>query len=60
MYGNEEAVGEGLRRAGLARNDVFVTTKVWPTDLSARDFRRSAQASLDKLKLVATDDGGGR
>src|SRR3712207_778490 len=30
MYGNEEAVGTGLRDSGVARGEVFVTTKVWP------------------------------
>jgi 2,5-diketo-D-gluconate reductase A len=29
IYGNEEGLGEGLRRAGVARDQVFVTTKIW-------------------------------
>lgn len=52
MYGNEEAVGEGIRASGVARDDIFLTTKVWPDDLSAKDFRRSAEQSLQKLKLA--------
>jgi diketogulonate reductase-like aldo/keto reductase len=55
MYGNEADVGEGLRRSGIARNEVFVTTKVWPTDLAADDFRRSAEQSLKRLKLDHVD-----
>ena len=51
MYGNEEAVGEGIRSSGIAREEVFLTTKVWADDLAAKDFRRSAEQSLKKLKL---------
>jgi hypothetical protein len=29
IYGNEEALGEGVRRSGLRREDVWVTTKLW-------------------------------
>jgi 2,5-diketo-D-gluconate reductase B len=55
MYRNEEAVGEGLRASGVRRDDVFITTKVWSSDLRARDFERSARESLDKLKLDSVD-----
>lgn len=54
-YGNEEAVGAGLRAAGLPRDSVFVTTKVWWTDLAPDDLRRSAEASLKLLGLDAVD-----
>jgi len=53
MYGNEEAVGEGLRASGVPRDDVFVTTKVWYTDLAPGDLERSAEASLRRLGLDA-------
>src|SRR6202007_2828816 len=55
MYGNEEAVGEGLRASGVPRNEVFITTKVWSSDLRARDFERSARDSIRKLKLPSVD-----
>lgn len=55
MYGNEEAVGAGLRASGVARDAVFVTTKVWWSDLAAGDLRRSAEASLKRLGLDAVD-----
>jgi diketogulonate reductase-like aldo/keto reductase len=55
MYGNEEAVGEGLRASGLKRGEVFVTTKVWPDDLAPADLRRSAESSLKRLGLDAVD-----
>ena len=55
MYGNEEAIGEGLRASGVPRDEVFVTTKVWSSDLRARDFERSARDSIRKLKLPSVD-----
>lgn len=55
MYGNEAEVGEGLRESAIARDEVFVTTKVWWEDLRADDLRRSAEASLAKLKLDSVD-----
>ena len=55
MYGNEEAVGEGLRVSGVPRDQVFITTKVWQSDLAPHDLERSAKASLAKLKLSFVD-----
>ena len=55
MYKNEDDVGRGIARAGIARDKIFVTTKVWPTDLAAADFRRSAEQSLDRLGLEQVD-----
>lgn len=55
MYGNEAAVGEGLRASGVKRDEVFITTKVWQSDLRAKDFERSAWASVANLKLDAVD-----
>jgi len=55
MYGNEEDVGAGLRASGIDRDEVFVTTKVWHSDLRADDFRRSAEASLRRLDLSQVD-----
>jgi diketogulonate reductase-like aldo/keto reductase len=55
MYGNEDAVGAGLRASGLDRDAVFVTTKVWHSDLAPGDLRRSAEASLRRLGLSQVD-----
>src|SRR3954453_24208167 len=55
MYRNEDEVGEGLRASGVPRGEVFITTKVWSSDLRARDFERSAGDSLKKLKLPSVD-----
>ncbi|MCB1382176.1 MAG: aldo/keto reductase [Notoacmeibacter sp.] len=54
-YGNEEAVGAGIAASGMARDDLFVTTKVWWTDIAAGDLERSAEASLKRLGLDAVD-----
>ena len=55
MYDNEEAVGAGLKASGVKRDEVFVTTKVWPEDLAPGDLERSAEASLKRLRLDAVD-----
>jgi len=58
-YGNEAEVGEGLHQglaaAGLKRDDVFVTTKVYHDKLAAADFERSLDESLKKLRLPSVD-----
>ena len=38
LYDNEREVGEGLRASGIARDEVFVTTKVWPSNFAPRDL----------------------
>jgi len=55
MYGNEREVGEGLRASGISRNDVFVTTKVWPDNLAPADLERSTKESLARLRLSHVD-----
>jgi len=55
IYDNEREVGEGLRASGIARDEVFVTTKVWWTRFAAGDLERSAEESLKRLKLEAVD-----
>ena len=55
MYGNEREVGEGLRDAGVDRDDVWVTTKVWRDELAPDRLRRSAEASLRDLGLDQVD-----
>jgi diketogulonate reductase-like aldo/keto reductase len=55
MYRNEVAVGEGLRASGVRRDEVFITTKVWSSDLRARDFERSTRESVENLKIRNVD-----
>ncbi len=55
MYGNESEVGEGLRASGVKRGEVFVTTKVWPSNFAPRDLEKSTKQSLAKLRLSEVD-----
>src|SRR3989475_1488266 len=55
LYDNEREVGEGLRAAGIGRDEIFVTTKVWPSHFAPRDLERSAQQSLARLRLSQVD-----
>jgi len=66
-YGNEASVGEAFRKSGLAREDVFITTKFWPqfnghgTDQALSSARRSVEAlgmGYIDLYLVHTPEGG--
>jgi 2,5-diketo-D-gluconate reductase B len=48
-YGNEAAVGEGIAAADVDREDVFLATKVWTSQLSHDDVIASTEESLDRL-----------
>ena len=54
MYDNEREVGEGVRASGI-RDQVFITTKVTPENLHAKDLERSAHESVKKLGVSAVD-----
>jgi diketogulonate reductase-like aldo/keto reductase len=54
MYDNEAEVGEGVRNSGQ-RDRVFVTTKVQPENLRAKDVERSVKESLSRMKLPFVD-----
>lgn len=55
LYRNEREVGEGLRRSGLPRDDVFVTTKVWNDDQGYDRTLRAFDASAARLGLDEVD-----
>jgi len=55
MYDNEREVGEGLRASGVKRDDVFVTTKIWPSHFAPRSLERAAKESLVRLRLSEVD-----
>lgn len=55
MYGNEKIVGASLRASGLARNTIFITTKIWHTNLKPYDLWRSVETSLQRLGLSFVD-----
>jgi len=49
IYQNEEGVGEGIRASGVARADIFLTTKVWNDDQGLESTLRAMDASLKRL-----------
>ena len=55
MYHNEDEVGRGLRNSGVDRDDVFLVTKVWPSDFSHDDVIRTTRESLRKLGTEYVD-----
>jgi len=55
MYENEAAVGDGIARADVDREDVFLATKVWRDRLGYGDAIESTYASLDRLGVDAVD-----
>jgi diketogulonate reductase-like aldo/keto reductase len=55
MYENEREVGEGLRASAVKRDQVFLTTKIWPTHFAPHDLERSAKESLVRLRLTEVD-----
>lgn len=52
MYGNESEVGTAVRASGVAREDLFVTTKIWPDRFRRGDLQRAAEASVERLGFV--------
>jgi 2,5-diketo-D-gluconate reductase B len=55
LYGNERAVGEGLRRVDVPRESVVLATKVDPEALGYEDVLASTRESLDRLGLESVD-----
>jgi diketogulonate reductase-like aldo/keto reductase len=54
-YNNERQVGEGIRRSGIDRGDIFVTTKLWMSDYGYDSALRAFDASLRRLGLDYLD-----
>jgi 2,5-diketo-D-gluconate reductase A len=54
-YLNEEAVGKGLRRSGVARDQLFVTSKLWVQDTGYERTRQAIDKSLRRLQLDHLD-----
>jgi 2,5-diketo-D-gluconate reductase A len=54
-YQNEEAVGKAIRRSGVPREDVFVTTKLWVQDAGYESALKAFEVSLKKLQLDYLD-----
>jgi len=54
-YDTEKTVGEAVRRSGLARDEVFITTKVADTNFAPADFMPSVRKSLDTIGVDQVD-----
>lgn len=55
IYQNEEAVGQAIKDSGIAREEIFVTTKVWNSDQGFDNTLRAFETSLNKLGLEYVD-----
>lgn len=54
-YNNEEAVGRAIAKSGIARRDLFLTTKVWISNAGYEKTKQSVSVSLDKLQTDYID-----
>lgn len=54
-YGNEDGVGNAIRKSGLKREDIFIVTKVWITNAGEEKAARSIEQSLKKLQTDYVD-----
>lgn len=54
-YMNEQAVGNGIKRSGIAREELFITTKLWVSDAGYENTLKAFQKSLDLLQLDYLD-----
>src|SRR3954471_4079461 len=50
-YGNEESVGNAIKKSGIARDELFITTKLWIADTGFEETKRGFRRSLDRLQL---------
>ena len=55
IYGNEADVGKAIAESGVARDELFVTTKIWTANLAGDKLIPSLQESLEKLRLEQVD-----
>lgn len=55
IYGNEVGVGRAIAESGLARDEIFVTTKLWNKDQGRKTSRGAISTSLEKLGLDSVD-----
>lgn len=49
-YGNEDAVGNAVKKCGIPRDELFITTKVWITSGGYENAKKSLRESLKKLQ----------
>ena len=54
-YGNEEAVGKAIKKSGVPREDLFITTKLWIQSNGYEGTKKAFETSLKKLDLDYLD-----
>ena len=54
-YQNEKAVGKAIKKSSVAREELFITTKLWAEDMGYEKTKLAFQKSLDKLQLDYLD-----
>lgn len=54
-YGNEQAVGKAIKKSGIAREELFITTKLWAQDTGYEKTKKAFERSLKKLQLDYLD-----
>jgi diketogulonate reductase-like aldo/keto reductase len=54
-YGNEESVGNAIKASGVARNELFVTTKLWIADTGYDQTKAAFDRSMKRLQLDYLD-----
>lgn len=54
-YQNEKAVGDAIKESGIARNEVFITTKLWIQDFSYDGVLKATELSLERLGVSEID-----
>jgi 2,5-diketo-D-gluconate reductase A len=55
IYGNEVSVGQGIKQSGIKREELFVTSKLWKSDMGYEKAKKGFQTSIDKLKMDYLD-----
>ncbi len=55
IYDNETSVGEGIKQSGIKREELFITSKLWKSDMGYENAKRGFQASIGKLKVDYLD-----
>lgn len=55
VYGNEEAVGRTVRRSGIPREELFITTKLWVQDAGYEKTKKAFEVSISNLQLDYLD-----
>ena len=55
FYDNEEELGNAIRKTGIKREEIFITTKIWNTKQGYNSTRKSFEESLKKLNMDYVD-----